>query len=69
MAVGQMVQMDVNQLKGMLEGVVREVIQEEILKLKLSLLPMVSDKEMDEINREVGDPDKYEAEEFDTLQF
>ncbi|MCP5048457.1 MAG: hypothetical protein GY940_14905 [bacterium] len=62
------VQMDTNLLKEMLRGVVREVIQDEILKLKLSLLPMVSDREMAEINREVGDPQKYEAEEFETLE-
>ncbi len=42
-------QMDVNLLK-------------EMLKLKLSLLPLVSDKEMEEINRDVGDPQNYEEE-------
>lgn len=62
------VQMDVNLLKEMLKGVVREVIQDEMLKLKLSLLPIVSDQEMEEINREVGDPQKYEKEEFETLE-
>jgi hypothetical protein len=56
------VQMDANLLKEMLRGVVREVIQDEILKLKLSLLPMVSDKEMEEINKDVGDPQNYEEE-------
>jgi hypothetical protein len=60
--------MDANLLKEMLRGVVREVIQDEILKLKLSLLPLVSDQEMEEINREVGDPKKYEEEEFETLE-
>jgi hypothetical protein len=43
------VEMDANLLKELLRGVVREVIQDEILKLKLSLLPLVSDKEMEEI--------------------
>jgi hypothetical protein len=62
------VQMDANLLKEMLRGVVREVIQDEILKLKLSLLPLVSNKEMEEINRDVGDPKKYEEEEFETLE-
>ena len=62
------VQMDANLLKEMLRGVVREVIQDEILKLKLSLLPLVSDKEMEEINRDVGDPKNYEEEEFETLE-
>ena len=59
--------MDVNLLKEMLRGVVREVIQEELLKLKLSLLPMVSDMEMEEINRDLGSPEKYEEEEFESF--
>ncbi|MCK4760583.1 MAG: hypothetical protein KAW12_00190 [Candidatus Aminicenantes bacterium] len=59
--------MDVNLLKEMLKGVVREVIQEEMLKLKLSLIPTVSDNEMEEINRELGEPAQYEKEEFETL--
>lgn len=59
--------LDVNLLKETLKGVVREVIQEEMLKLKLSLLPLVSDREMEEINRELGNPDKYEEEDFETL--
>ncbi len=62
------VQMDANLLKEMLKGVVKEAIQDEILKLKLSLLPLVSDREMEEINREVGDPKKFEEEEFETLE-
>lgn len=59
--------MDVNLLKEMLRGVVREVIQEELLKLKLSLIPIVSDIEMEEINRNLGSPEKYEEEEFEPL--
>ncbi|MCK5058085.1 MAG: hypothetical protein KAT34_15645 [Candidatus Aminicenantes bacterium] len=59
--------MDVNLLKEMLRGVVREVIQEELLKLKLSLLPLISDMEMEEINRDLGSPEKYEEEEFESL--
>lgn len=59
---------DDNYLRDILRGVVREVIQDEILKLKLSLLPMVSDKEMEAIDREVGSPQTYEAEEFETLE-
>ncbi|MCP5103739.1 MAG: hypothetical protein GY950_10195 [bacterium] len=59
---------DDNYLRDILKGVVREVIQDEILKLKLSLLPMVSDKEMEEIDRVAGAPQKYEAEEFETLE-
>jgi|MudIll2142460700_1097286.scaffolds.fasta_scaffold1403084_2 hypothetical protein len=62
------VQMDANLLKEMLKGVVKEAIQDEILKLKLSLLPLVSDREMEEINRDVGDPKKFEEEEFETLE-
>jgi hypothetical protein len=59
---------DDNYLREILKGVVREVIQDEILKLKLSLISMVSDREMEEIDREVGSPQKYEAEEFETLE-
>lgn len=59
---------DENYLRDMLKGVVREVIQDEILKLKLSLIPMVSDTEMEEINHEVGAPQKYESEEFETFE-
>ena len=59
---------DDNYLREILRGVVREVIQDEILNLRLSLIPMVSDKEMDEIDCEVGSPQKYEAEEFETLE-
>lgn len=62
------VQIDANLLKEMLRGIVREVIQGEILKLKLSLLPLVSDQEMEEINIDVGEPQKYEEEEFETLE-
>lgn len=62
------VQMDTTYLKQMLEVMIREVIKEEFLKLKLSLLPMVSDKEMEEIESKIGSPDKFEEEEFDTLE-
>jgi len=62
------VQMDANLLKEMIKGVVREVIQDELLKLKLSLLPLVSDEEMEEINREAGDPNRFNEEEFESLE-
>ncbi len=62
------VQMDVELLKQMLEGMVRKVIQDEILKLKLSLLPMVSDGEMENITNEIGTPQQYDEEEFETLE-
>lgn len=62
------VQMDSEHLKAMLRGVVREVFQDEILKLKISLLPMVSDGEMSDIINVAGSPKKYENEEFDTLE-
>jgi len=61
-------QVDTEYLKQILEAMVRSVIQDEFLKLKLSLLPLVSDKEMDEINREAGVPEELEAEGFETLE-
>ncbi|MCP4149711.1 MAG: hypothetical protein GY757_18335 [bacterium] len=62
------VQVDTETLRQMLEGMIRNVIQGEFLKLKLSMLPVVSDQEMEEIDNAIGAPGKYEEEEFETLE-
>lgn len=61
-------QMDEAVLQKMLEGIVRNVVKDEILKLKLSLLPVVSDEEMEQIKLEAGSPADYASEEFDRLE-
>jgi len=57
-------QMDEAVLQKMLEGIVRTVVKDEILKLKLSLLPVVSDEEMEQIKLEAGSPADYASDEI-----
>ena len=39
-------------------------MEENIIKLKLSLIPYVEDDEMKEIEEIFGDPEKYKDQEF-----
>jgi len=57
-------QMDEAVLQEMLEGIIRSVVKDEILKLKLSLLPAVSDEELEQIKMDAGSPADYASDEI-----
>ncbi len=52
------------ELKDIVKESVREVIKEERLSLYEILLPSVSKKELNEIIKSYGSPDKYHKEDF-----
>ena len=43
---------------------VSEAMEENLIKLKLSLIPYVDDDEMKEIEEIFGDPEKYKDQQF-----
>jgi hypothetical protein len=56
--------MEDNELKQLVKDSLREVLQEERLKLCHVLIPYVSDKEMQEIQTKLGSPAHYKETEF-----
>lgn len=48
----------------LIKKAVSEAMEENIIKLKLSLIPYVEDDEMKEIEEIFGDPEKYKDQEF-----
>jgi len=52
---------DENKLKDMIKGAVRDVFEEEMMKLRLLLTPYVSDEEQREIEESYGEPSKEVA--------
>ncbi len=52
------VAIELSELKNIIKEAVREVIQEEKIKLILQSLPYVSDKEMEDIIQKYGKPPK-----------
>ncbi len=51
-------------LRTMIKQAVSEALEENIEKLKLGLIPHVSDKEMSEIRKICGSPERYKSQEF-----
>lgn len=52
---------DENKLKDIIKGAVRDVFEEEMMKLRLLLAPYVSDEEQREIEESYGEPSKEVA--------
>ena len=52
---------DENKLKDIIKGAVRDVFEEEMMKLRLLLTPYVSDGEQREIEESYGEPSKEVA--------
>ncbi len=51
-------------LQKIIKKAVSDALEEKIEKLRIGLIPYVSEKEMAEIKRIFGSPDKYKSEEF-----
>ena len=56
--------MNNEKLKEMIKESIREVLKEERLALYEILVPYVTKKELDEIHKKFGSPDKYHEEDF-----
>ncbi len=52
---------DENRLKDLIREAVRDVLEEEVMKVKLLLTPYVSDEEQREIEESYGEPSKQVA--------
>jgi len=52
---------DENKLKDLIREAVRDVLEEEVMKVKLLLTPYVSDEEQREIEESYGQPSKEVA--------
>ncbi|MBE9571464.1 MAG: hypothetical protein IMF11_12615 [Proteobacteria bacterium] len=52
---------DENRLKDLIREAVRDVLEEEVMKVKLLLTPYVSDEEQREIEESYGQPSKQVA--------
>ena len=52
---------DENKLKDIIRGAVRDVFEEEMMKLRLLLTPYVSDGEQKKIEESYGEPSKEVA--------
>jgi len=48
----------------LIKKAVSEAIEENLIKLKLSIIPYVDDDEMKEIEEIFGDPEKYKDQQF-----
>lgn len=55
--------MEIQQLKALIKETMREVLEEERLRLCQILIPCVSDEEQSEIEAEFGVPSKYVDDE------
>ena len=60
--------LSVSEFKGIVTEVVREVMNKELLKLKLSLVPDIDDQEMKNLENELGEPEEYEKQGFENLR-
>jgi len=47
---------EIKKIKSELRSVVKETIKEEMMKIRAELLPLISDKEQDEINKSYKKP-------------
>ena len=64
----QTIDIDRDELFGLIKRAVREVIQEEMGRTWLEGLPMVNDEEQEDINRQYGKPDRRkQAESRETV--
>ena len=48
----------------LIKKAVSEAMEENLIKLKLSIIPYVDDEEMKEIEEIFGDPEKYKDQQF-----
>ncbi len=56
--------METQLLRQIIKESIREVLQEERLSLFLALIPIVSTKEMQEIENKLPSPENYNTDEF-----
>ncbi|CAN1210788.1 DUF4351 domain-containing protein [Tumidithrix helvetica PCC 7403] len=56
--------MEAQMLRDIIKQSIREVLREERLSLFLALIPIVSDKEIREIEAKFSTPSQYAPEEF-----
>ncbi len=56
--------METQLLRQIIKESIREVLQEERLSLFLALIPIVSTKEMQEIENKFPSPENYNTDEF-----
>lgn len=54
-------------LRKIIKQAVSKALEEQIENLKLSLLPYVSDKEMDEIKKIFGSPNRLKSQKFERI--
>lgn len=59
--------MEANELKQLVKDSLREVLREERLKLCQVLIPVVSDKEMQEIQARLGSPSDLDRAEMTNM--
>ncbi len=62
------VTIDEEKLYEVVKKAVSDVVKEEIAKLRLQLIPYVSDEEMKEIEELFGSPEGYNDQEFEELE-
>ena len=55
---------DEKKLYQLVKKALSEVMEENLKKLKLGLIPYVQDEEMEEIEEIFGKPEKYKKQEF-----
>jgi len=60
--------LSVSEFKGIVTEVVRDVMNKELLKLQLSLVPDIDGKEMKELENELGEPGEYEKQGFEKFK-
>lgn len=59
-----MVEVEEKQFYGLIKKAVSEVFDEKMLDLKLSLIPLADDEEMEEVKSLFHSPDKYKNQEY-----
>ncbi|MBR8827962.1 MAG: hypothetical protein DSM107014_08690 [Gomphosphaeria aponina SAG 52.96 = DSM 107014] len=59
--------METKELKALIKESLREVLQEERLRLCNALIPYVNDEEQKEIEAELGSPSDYETDELSDM--
>lgn len=61
------INIDENRLTDLIRQVVSNVLDEKLSKIKIQSIQTISDLEMDEINQSIGSPEKYNNQDYETL--
>ena len=59
---------DEGKLYEIVKKAVSDVVKEEVAKLRLQLIPYVTDEEMKEMEELFGSPEKYKDQDFEELE-